>query len=106
MKTEFDAVADRILDAATITPISQATADRLEPLPRLLVDAKDAAATMGIARSSFLAKLESGTIPLEAIRLGGRVLFSTAEIRAWIASGCLPGSQWRERWATIRGKIN
>ena len=65
---------------------------------RLTVSASEAAEMIGIAKSTFLSKQESDMVPLKRIKLGGRVLYDVAEIKAWISAGCPSGSAWRERW--------
>lgn len=58
---------------------------------RLLVDAHDAATMLSISERTLWAKTKDGTIPFR--RLGRRVLYSPADLAAWIAAGCPDRSQ-------------
>lgn len=53
---------------------------------RLLVGACDAAVMLSISQRTLWAMTQAGTIPFR--RLGRRVLYSPADLAAWIAAGC------------------
>jgi excisionase family DNA binding protein len=61
----------------------------------LAVDARAAAALLGISESHFYALLRTGRIGPEAIRLGRARRYRTDELRAWLASGCPSRSKWQ-----------
>lgn len=72
----------------------------------LLVSAEDAAALCGVSRSTWLAWDSAGLIKLRVffdcpapIRLNGRTLWSTEQLRQWASTGCKSrdqGQQLRE----------
>ena len=62
----------------------------------LLVDAREAARLCGLSRSSWLALRAQGRVP-RSIRLGRRVLWSTAELSAWVDAGCPVRDVWEAR---------
>lgn len=64
----------------------------------LAVDARDAAALFGLGRSTWLKLQAAGRIPRPR-RLGRRVLWDTAELRAWWEAG----APAREAWDAMRG---
>ena len=63
----------------------------------LLVDAKQAAAMLGIGRSHFYSMLSSGQIGPMAHKLGKRSLYSVNELREWVDAGIPPRHKWIER---------
>lgn len=62
----------------------------------LLVDARRAAAMLGIGRTHFYAMLSSGGIGPMAHKLGRRSLFSVQELREWVNAGMPPRHKWVE----------
>lgn len=60
----------------------------IEPV---LVDAKTAAATCGVSRSTWLAWDAAGLNP-QPVRIVGRVLWAVDDLRRWAAAGC-PGRE-------------
>ena len=68
-----------------------------EDLSPILVDAKDAAALLGISRAHLHNLRSSGRIP-KPERLGRAVRWSVEELLAWSRAGC-PA---RDRWETLR----
>ena len=65
--------------------------------PAELLGAKLAAQFLGIARSTFLSKIESGQIPIDPLRIGSRVLWRRSELIRWLDLECPGGSEWRAR---------
>jgi hypothetical protein len=68
----------------------------IEPV---LVSAKVAAATAGVARSTWLAWDAAGICP-RPIRLGGRVLWALDGpngLRTWVAKGCPSRERFEQR---------
>ncbi|MFC1782726.1 helix-turn-helix transcriptional regulator [Planctomycetota bacterium] len=63
---------------------------------RLLLNACEAAALLGIGRSHLYGLHASGRMPLP-IKLGRRTLWRKDELAAWVAAGC-PA---RARWAAL-----
>lgn len=64
----------------------------------LLVSAEDAASLCGVSRSTWLAWDSAGLCPAP-IRLNGRTLWSTEQLRQWASTGCKSrdqGQQLRE----------
>jgi predicted DNA-binding transcriptional regulator AlpA len=70
------------------------TTDMITPAP-LLVDAREAARLCGVSRTTWLSLSQQGLTP-EPLRLGRRVLWRVAELRAWTAAGCPARSRWAE----------
>lgn len=62
---------------------------------KLLLSAKEAAAFIGIARSTWYALRSEGKIPA-SINLGGRVLWRKNELSAWVNADCPNGLKWQE----------
>jgi len=60
----------------------------------ILVDANQAAALLGMSRSSFLRLDQRGLLGPRSVRLGRLVRWHRAEIEAWAAAGCPPRVQW------------
>ena len=65
----------------------------------LLVDANRAAGLCGLGRTSWLKLNAMGKTP-EPIRLGRRVLWRIAELRAWVDKDCPPRHKWEWSAAT------
>lgn len=63
---------------------------QLEPL---LLTADEAAARLGLGRSTFYRLHSSGRVPLP-VRLGGSVRWRAAELSEWVHQGCPPRSRW------------
>lgn len=71
---------------------------KTDPLQEpLMIDAKKAARLCGIGRTLWLDLKNAGHVP-EPIRLGGRVLWNTEEIRAWLKAGCPFQDRWHQLW--------
>ena len=64
----------------------------IEPI---LVNAVDAARSLGISRSQFLALESAGRVPRKT-RLGGSVRWSLQELRAWASAGCPSRDRWED----------
>jgi predicted DNA-binding transcriptional regulator AlpA len=75
-------------------PLRFVSADADAPL---VVDAKRLAKWLGCGIRTIRSWNSGGKLP-KPIRLGGRVLWRTEEIRAWIGAGC-PN---RELWMRIK----
>jgi predicted DNA-binding transcriptional regulator AlpA len=61
------------------------------------LDAKGAAALLGIARSTFLSQHSAGRLPAP-VRIGRRTLWLKDELRAWLEAGGPP----RDRWEILK----
>lgn len=66
-----------------IDALAAAIADRLSVTPPALVDAKAAAAALGVPATWVLAEARADRIP--HVRLGRYVRFDIAELRGWAA---------------------
>jgi predicted DNA-binding transcriptional regulator AlpA len=64
----------------------------------ILLDAKRAAAMLGIGRAHLYALHGSGRLPLP-IHLGRRTLWRADELKNWVQAGC-PN---RQRWIAMKG---
>lgn len=64
----------------------------------LLIDAKDAAALLGIGRSLLYQMHSSGRLGPLPIRLGRAVRWQRSELEAWVNAEC-PA---RQKWLAIR----
>ena len=64
----------------------------------ILIDAKEAAAFLGISRTNWLTRYHAGQTP-DSVRLGRRVLWRVAELIAWVDAGCPPRHNWRWKGA-------
>ena len=62
---------------------------------RLLVDARGAAALLGISRTNWLTRYQMGQTPEPIRNLGRRVLWRLAELRAWVDAGCPNRYNWQ-----------
>jgi len=67
----------------------------LEPLT---VSAVEAAALIGVSKSTWYAWTDAGRTPAP-LKVGGRTLWRFDELQAWIDAGAPP----RERWNQMRG---
>ncbi len=70
----------------------------------LLVGHNDSAAMCGVSVASWHRLLAAGKIGPLPIRLGGRVLFSTSELSAWVEMGCPDRAEWQVRRQADRGR--
>lgn len=77
------------------------------PLPRLAASAEEGATMIGVSRSSFLQADRTGELGPQSRKLGGRRLWSVAELDAWCRAGMPPRSRWVELWAAAHegGKL-
>ena len=74
------------------------------PPPVLALDAKQCAAAVGVARSSWIKWNEAGLTP-EPIRLNGTTpRWGRRELAAWIDHGGPPRRRWGMIWEDIRDK--
>lgn len=64
----------------------------------IAVAAVEAAALFGVSRATWFKWDRAGRIPMPIIRSGRLVLWSVAELQAWVAADC-PS---RERWILLR----
>ena len=64
----------------------------------ILLDAKQAAAMLGIGRAHLYALHSSGRLPMP-IHLGRRTLWRADELKDWVKAGC-PN---RQRWLAAKG---
>jgi len=67
----------------------------LEPLA---VSAAEAAALLGVSRSTWYDWHDAGKTP-RGLKIGGRRLWDYAELQRWVSAGAPP----RVKWAAIRG---
>ena len=81
-----------VLDAA-----APPTRKRRRKLPPLVVDAKRLAKLLGLGLRTIRTHDAAGKLPAP-VRIGGRVVWSVAEIRAWLSAGAPD----RATWAAIR----
>ena len=65
----------------------------------ILVDANQAAALLGMSRSSFLRLDQRGLLGPRSVRLGRLVRWHRQQLEAWAAAGCPP----RVRWMRMNG---
>ena len=77
------------------SPASPMTASALPPL---LVRAKAAAALCGLSEATWHRLSSAGKTP-KPLRLGGAVLWRTAELSAWTLRGCPSRAEWSAIWA-------
>jgi len=63
----------------------------------MLLDARQAAAQLGVSRSMFWTLHDSGKVPCP-VRLSARVVrWRRDELAAWVAAGCPKRSDWEAR---------
>ena len=60
------------------------------------LSAKQAAAVLGVARSTFLSQHSAGRTP-NPVRIGGRTLWIADELRAWLDAGCPVRERWEQQ---------
>ena len=77
--------------------------DQVVSLPQLAVGAEEAAAMLGISRTSLLRGDKSGEIGPTSYRIGGRRLWATEELGQWGRAGMPPRGRWTQIWATMQG---
>ena len=83
----LDAIADRL----------DRIADQRNTQTAELLDAKDAAHLLGLARSTFLSRCNTGEIAPAPIRIGGRVSWRRSELIDWLDAGCPARAIWAAR---------
>lgn len=71
------------------------------PLPPLAVDARGLTQLLPFGLRTIRTMDSAGKLPMP-LRVGGRVLWRVAEIRAWLAAGAPD----RETWAALRAARN
>ncbi len=59
-----------------------------------LVDAESLAAMLGVSRATVYKMHKDGTLGPTTVKLGGRRLWRTEEVRRWVAAGCPSRNQW------------
>jgi len=59
------------------------------PIPRVALDAAEAAAALGLSRSFWLDLVDSGRAP-RGFTLGRCRRWSVAELQSWASTGCKP----------------
>jgi excisionase family DNA binding protein len=67
--------------------------DVLQTSEAILLDAKHAAAMLGIGRAHLYALHSSGRLPLP-IHLGRRTLWRADELKDWVKADCPPRQKW------------
>lgn len=72
---------------------------RRQPPPGLL--RREAAARFCSAGLSTWDRLTAAGMTPTPVRLGGSVFWGRDELRAWIAHGCPPRSEWSPIWSAI-----
>ena len=76
------------------------TKTQLESVERLAVPASEVAKLLNVSERHVWAMTSSGRLP-RPIRLGRRVLWSRAEIAAWLEAG----APTRDRWEQIKPPV-
>jgi prophage regulatory protein len=69
------------------------------PLEPLLVGAAEAGPLCGRSEASWWRDHAAGRVPAP-VKLGGRTLWRSEELRAWVAAGCPD----RRTWQAFRGQ--
>jgi predicted DNA-binding transcriptional regulator AlpA len=80
-------------DPAPAPPKAAPPAVVVQPIAPLLVGRAEAAQLCGVSPGSWDRHNAAGLVPAPR-RLGGRPLWSTSELRAWVDHGCPPRSEW------------
>ena len=62
----------------------------------LLIDAAGVAVMLGISRRTVYSMQSTGELGPMALTVGGRKLWRTAELTAWVANGCPRREVWVE----------
>lgn len=70
---------------------SPTAAPERPPVEPMLLDAHDAAAMVGISRSTLLSLVRTGFAP-KPVRLKRRALWRVSDMRAWVDGGC---AKWK-----------
>lgn len=73
----------------------------IAPAMPLLLDAAGVAALVGISRSKLYAMYATGEFAPIQHRCGGRRMWRTSDVKAWVAAG-LPN---RERWLEMQRRV-
>jgi predicted DNA-binding transcriptional regulator AlpA len=63
----------------------------------LLVDADGVAVMLGVSRRTVYSMQSTGELGPMALAVGGRKLWRTAELTAWVADGCPHRELWEGR---------
>lgn len=69
-----------------------------------LITAVDAAAMIGISRSTFDSWVAAGLAPAPTFRIGKTIRWSQSEIAAWVAAGAPTRREWEVRHKPVRRK--
>lgn len=93
---------------ADVLPLRSAVADPPAVRPRrklspLVVDARRLARLLCCGIRTVRTWDTAGKLPAP-LRIGGRVVWSVAEIKLWIRAGCPPRKEWDSRKAATEGK--
>jgi predicted DNA-binding transcriptional regulator AlpA len=76
--------------------VAKKGADRLIQiaLTPLLIDADGVAVMLGVSRRTVYSMQSTGELGPMALTVGGRKLWRTAELSAWVAAGCPRRDVW------------
>lgn len=77
------------MDAATMGRVAGCAGDNSMKHKSLMGDVGDVAQIVHVSRKHVRRMADAGRMP-RPVRLGRRLLWSLAEIEAWIADGCRP----------------
>src|SRR5262245_32552182 len=97
--TMLTAVTENVYEGAETTRVPKATS-LIEPL---MVGADEAARLCGIGRSTWFRLKSAGKTP-KALRLGGRSLYSVADLKLWVTLGCPARKEFEARKAATFGR--
>jgi len=91
-------------DVLHLRPVADphAKRPRRRPMP-LVVDARRLAGLLCCGIRTVRTWDAAGKLPAP-LRIGGRVVWSVAEIKLWIHAGCPPRKEWESRKAAMEGK--
>lgn len=71
-------------------------------MPPLLLDADGVAVLLGVSRRTVYSMQSTGELGPMALTVGGRKLWRTAELSAWVAHGC----PRREMWVDLQKNMD
>jgi prophage regulatory protein len=90
-----------VADALPTTPPARKAARRRRGLSPLVVDADGLALLLNCGVRTVRAHDASGKLPAP-LRIGGRVVWREAKIRAWVNAGVPDRAEWEARKAARR----
>jgi predicted DNA-binding transcriptional regulator AlpA len=67
-------------------------------LAPLLINAAGVAIMLGVSRRTVYSMQSTGELGPMALTVGGRKLWRTAELTAWVAAGCPRREFWVDLW--------